>query len=177
MPKERLNYYKTFMPVAIDVYNKKVVLIGGGRVAWHKIESLEKYCNNIYVVAIEVSEKIKESGISYIEKKYEASDLDGALLVYACTNIRELNQQVKRDAEVRNILANTVDKPEECDFVSPAIYRFENISIAVSSNGENVFKSIEERNKIKHWYENEKTNNVFIKAIAAFKFFKKKSGR
>jgi precorrin-2 dehydrogenase/sirohydrochlorin ferrochelatase len=142
-----------FMPISIDVANKKVLLIGGGKVALHKIESLKNYADNIVVIAKEVDEKIKESGCCFIEKEYEASDLEGSVLVYACTNIRELNQQIKNDAHKLGLLVNVVDKPDECDFVSPAIYRNKNISVAVSSNGQNVYKSIEVRNAIREFLE------------------------
>lgn len=149
---------KAFMPVAIDVRNKKVLLIGGGRIAMHKIESLKKYARNIHVVALEVSSQIKNAkGISFIEKEYEPSDLKGAFIVYACTNIRELNQRVMNDAHEQNIMVNVVDSPADCDFVSPAIYRHCNVSIAVSSNGEDVMKSIAIRNKIKTIAENDKS--------------------
>jgi precorrin-2 dehydrogenase / sirohydrochlorin ferrochelatase len=146
---------KQFMPIAIDVANKKILLIGGGKVALHKIESLKNYASNIVIIAKKVDEKIKETGYTYIEKEYEVSDLEGSVLIYACTNIRELNQQIKNDAHQLGKLINVVDKPDECDFVSPAIYQNKNISVAVSSNGKNVYKSIEVRNLIRDFLDNQ----------------------
>jgi precorrin-2 dehydrogenase / sirohydrochlorin ferrochelatase len=144
-----------FMPIAIDVANKKILLIGGGKVALHKIESLKNYATNIVVIGKVVDNRIKEAGYNYIEKEYEISDLNDSVLIYACTNIRELNQQVKEDAHKLSKLVNVVDKPDECDFVSPAIYRNKNISVAVSSNGQNVYKSIEIRNIIGDFLNNQ----------------------
>jgi precorrin-2 dehydrogenase/sirohydrochlorin ferrochelatase len=140
---------KNFMPIAIDVKDKKILLIGGGKVALHKIESLTKYANNIFVLSREVHHAIKESGIAYIEKDYDSTDIEGSLLVYACTNNHELNNQIKTDCHRANILVNVVDNPSECDFVSPAIHKDSNISIAVSSNGQDVHKSIRIRNFIR----------------------------
>lgn len=137
------------MPIAIDVKGKKILLIGGGRIAWHKIESLQQYADNIQVVALEVSEKIKASGIPYQEKPYDPSDLEGATLVYACTNIPQLNQQVLDDGHRLNLLVNVVDSPAHCDFVSPAIYRRNYISVAVTSNAQDVYEAIAIRNRIK----------------------------
>lgn len=148
------------MPIAIDVYNKKVLLIGGGRIAMHKIDSLKNYAKNIHIVAKEVCDEIKASGFTYEEKEYEINDLYGAVLVYACTNIKELNKKVKDDAATLNILTNVVDNPAVCDFVSPAIYRNKHISIAVSSNGENVHKSIAVRNVIKDFFENDNLHKI-----------------
>lgn len=148
---------KRFMPIAIDVSDKKVLLIGGGKVAMHKIDSLKNYASNIVVIGKEVVEEIKKLGYQYIEKEYEPSDLEGAVLVYACTNIRQLNHKIKKDAEKLGKLVNVVDKPTECDFVSPAIYRNLYLSVAVSSNGQNVYKSIEVRNKIREFLDNDET--------------------
>ena len=82
---------KEFMPVAIDVGNKKIVLIGGGRIALQKVEVLMHYTGRLHVIAPEICEAIKEKGISYTEKEYETSDISDAFIVYACTNISGLN--------------------------------------------------------------------------------------
>lgn len=144
-----------FLPISIDITDKKILLIGGGRIAFHKINFLEPFSNNICVVALGVCEYIKTKAIPYIEKPYEKSDLTGAFLVYACTNISELNKRIKADAESLGILTNVVDNPEICDFVSPAIYKYKNFTVAVSSNAENVHKAVAIRNKIKEILEHD----------------------
>jgi precorrin-2 dehydrogenase / sirohydrochlorin ferrochelatase len=149
------NFEKTFMPIAIDVKGKKILLVGGGRIAYHKILSLLQYTQNIHVVALEVSEQIKSSGIAYQEKAYDPHDLNGSILVYACTNIGELNQQILNDAHKSGILVNVVDNPGKCDFVSPAIYKKDYLSIAVTSNAQDVYESIQLRNHIKSFLEND----------------------
>ncbi len=144
-----------FLPISINVDNKKIVLIGGGRIAFHKIGFLKPFATNISVIALEVLDEIKAMGYEYKEKPYDKSDLEGAFLVYACTNIIELNRQVKADAQSLGILTNVVDNPKLCDFVSPAIYKHDNIAVAVSSNAQNVYKAIEVRNKIKEILEHD----------------------
>lgn len=139
----------TFLPISINITDKKILLVGGGRIASHKIGFLEQFTRNISVVALEIIEPIKAKGYPCLEKAYEKSDLQGAFLVYACTNIMELNQQVKQDAESLGILTNVVDNPSMCDFVSPAIYKHNHMTIAVGSNGRDVYRSIAVRNKIK----------------------------
>lgn len=149
------NFEKTFMPIAIDVKEKKILLVGGGRIAYHKILSLLQYTDNIHIVALEVSKQIKSTGIAFQEKAYDAHDLIDSILVYACTNIGELNLQVLNDAHKRGILVNVVDNPEKCDFVSPAIYKKDYLSVAVTSNAQDVYESIQLRNHIKSLLEND----------------------
>ena len=145
-----------FLPISINITDKKVLIIGGGRIANHKIGFLEQFTKNITVIGLEVIEAIKKREVSWVEKAYEKSDLTGFFLIYACTNIIELNQQVKDDAESLGILCNVVDNPKLCDFVSPAIYKKGIYTVAVGSNAQNVYKSIEIRNRIKEILENDK---------------------
>lgn len=147
----------TFLPITLNITDKTILLIGGGRIASHKIQFLSQFTKNIKIVAEEVVEKIKADGYEYIEKSYEAADLKGAFLIYACTNIKELNQRVKADAERLGILCNVVDNPKECDFVSPAIYKRGIYTVACGSNGKDVYKSIEIRDKIKQLFDNDPT--------------------
>ncbi|HZL12035.1 MAG TPA: bifunctional precorrin-2 dehydrogenase/sirohydrochlorin ferrochelatase [Prolixibacteraceae bacterium] len=152
-----------FLPISIKLTNKKILVIGGGRIASHKINFLEQFTKNISVVALEVCDNIKAKGYSFKEKSYEKSDIEGAFLVYACSNIRELNHQIKLDAENLGILTNVVDNPGLCDFVSPAIYKRSHITIAVGSNGQEVRRAIAVRNKIREYMESD--DEVFYKPI------------
>jgi precorrin-2 dehydrogenase / sirohydrochlorin ferrochelatase len=141
---------KEFMPVAIDVALKKILLIGGGRIALQKIEILSRYARNIHVLAPDILDEIKSLRvIRIIQKEYHADDLEGAFLVYACTNISSLNEHVRNDCASRGILINVVDNPALCDFVTPAVYKRDNLSVAVTSNSESVRQSIAVRNRIR----------------------------
>jgi precorrin-2 dehydrogenase/sirohydrochlorin ferrochelatase len=157
----------TFLPISLNITDKKVLLIGGGRIASHKIGFLEQFTKNISVVALEVIDSIKTKGYSFKEKPYDKSDLEGAFLVYACTNIVELNQRVKADAESLGILTNVVDNPKLCDFVSPAIYKHNHITIAIGSNAQEVYRSIAVRNKIREMLE--KDPAVFYQSMSTKK--------
>jgi siroheme synthase-like protein len=84
-----------------------------------------------------------------LKKKYEPDDLAGAFLVYICTENGALNEAIKNDCATRGVLASVCDNPSLCDFISPAIYKEENVTIAVSSNAQNVRQSINIRNQIK----------------------------
>ena len=146
-----------FLPISINVTDKKILIIGGGRIANHKIGFLEQFTKNITVVGLEVIQEIRNREVTWIEKAYDKNDLDGFFLIYACTNIIELNQQVKNDSESLGILCNVVDNPKLCDFVSPAIYKKGIYTVAVGSNAQNVYKAIEIRNKIKTILEDDKS--------------------
>ena len=52
-------------------------------------------------------------------------------------------------------MVNIHDDPELCEFVSPAVYKKNNFTVAVGSDAKDVLKSIELRNKLKEIIEKE----------------------
>ncbi len=137
-----------FLPVALKITRRKILLVGGGKVAWQKIEKLRPFTENLFVVAEHVCPEIKTSGIPYAERAYGKSDLKGVSIVYACTDHRQLNREILRDAHARGILVNVVDQPRLCDFISPAIHKMGMMTVAVNSDGRQVMRSIRLRDSI-----------------------------
>lgn len=157
---------KNFLPVSIDIADEQILIIGGGKVAIHKVESLEKFTHNIKIVAPEIHPEIKKRAfIEIVKKEYDTADLKGHLLVYAATNDHELNSQIRMDARGYRCLVNVVDMPANCDFISPAVYKKDKMTVAVNSNGENVYASIHWRNEIKRLVENGSIQSIKKKEI------------
>jgi siroheme synthase-like protein len=154
-----------FLPICIDIEHEKILIIGGGKVGLHKVEGLESFTHNIKVIATQVNDEIrKRNWVEIVEKAYEPSDLEGHLMVYAATNDSELNSQIRCDARKYRCIVNVVDKPANCDFISPAIFKQDKMSVAVSSNGENVYASVQWRNEIKKLVENGTINPIQSKS-------------
>ncbi|MDR2963434.1 MAG: bifunctional precorrin-2 dehydrogenase/sirohydrochlorin ferrochelatase [Bacteroidales bacterium] len=145
----------TFLPISIQISGRNIVIVGGGRVGFHKATILRRFTDRVTVISPEFHEGFKDLPFECVEKEYEASDLAAAFLVYICTENETRNAQIKRDAERQGVLASVCDNPALCDFISPAIFKHENITIAVSSNGQNVRQSIELRDRIAQLVENE----------------------
>ncbi len=143
-----------FLPVGINVTGKKIMIIGGGKVALHKATILNRYVDKATVISPVFHEGFSSLPFVCIEKYYAMDDLAGAFLVYICTENEQLNAEIKQECEKRNILASVCDNPVLCDFVSPAIYKNGNITVAVSSNAQDVYQSIDIRNQIQQLAEN-----------------------
>lgn len=146
---------KVFLPLNIRVDDKKILFVGGGKIALHKIQTIERYTRNITIISPEIIDELRGKGFTEVFKRYEPSDLDGFFLVYASTNDNEVNRQVKDDAAARGIMVNVVDNRELSDFISPAIIKKGAMTVAVSSNGQNVKKSVEWRNRLRDTVLNE----------------------
>jgi siroheme synthase-like protein len=137
-----------FLPISVNITGKKIMIIGGGKVAYHKATLLSRFTERACIISPEFHEGFDGLPFRRIRKKYDRSDLAGAFLVYACTEDEALNIRIKRDAEEMGVLASVCDNPRRCGFISPAIYRERNVTIAVSSNAENVRQAIDVRNQI-----------------------------
>jgi precorrin-2 dehydrogenase/sirohydrochlorin ferrochelatase len=56
-------------------------------------------------------------------------------IVITATPSREVNAQIFQEARLRNVLCNSVDDPENCDFYYPAVVQRGDLQIAISTNG------------------------------------------
>jgi len=147
---------RNFLPISIDISDRKILVIGGGHSALKKIRILQRFGATIEVVAENLLDEVFSSGVKCFRKKYEKTDLEGYLMLYSCTDNEELDRQIAQDGREAGVLVNIHDNPALCQFVSPAIYQDGNIRIAVSSNAENVQESIRLRNQIQEHFENQK---------------------
>ena len=144
---------KVFLPLNIRIDDKKILFVGGGTIAMHKIRTVKLYTRNITVVAPEIHEELKDRGFELVYKEYEETDLEGFFLVYAATDNIAVNRRIKNDAATRGIMVNVVDNREHSDFISPAVYKKGEMTVAISSNGQNVKKAVALRNRIREMLE------------------------
>ena len=145
---------KNYLPISIDITDRKILIIGGGQNALKKIRILQRSDAHLEVIAEHISDEIYTTGVICFRKKYEKSDLKGYLMLYSCTNEETLDRQIAQDGCEAGVLVNIHDNPALCQFVSPAIYQYGNITVAVGSNAEDVMEAIRLRNTIQEFLEN-----------------------
>ena len=129
------NYYPVFFKVA----GRKCIVIGGGAVAEQKVRILLKFNTEVKVISPAITKNLsmlsRKGKIEIILRDYRDGDLTGAALVFAATNIKEINEAVKKEAKKGNIPVNVVDDPGLCDFIVPSIIKKKSIVIAISTSG------------------------------------------
>jgi precorrin-2 dehydrogenase / sirohydrochlorin ferrochelatase len=122
-------------PIMLLLAGRRVLLVGAGRVAKHKVDDLLACDAIVTVVAPDIDPAFDRKGVICIRDAYDAAHLEHATLVFACTDDATLNAQVVADARARNILACAVDQPADCDFYSPATLRDGDVVLAVGTGG------------------------------------------
>jgi uroporphyrin-III C-methyltransferase/precorrin-2 dehydrogenase/sirohydrochlorin ferrochelatase len=128
-----------YFPVFLDGSKINAMVIGGGDVAARKIELLLKTTTSITVMAANVTEGVErlinENKLNWLNHNYKAGLLAKITLVIAATDDTAVNEQVYYEALEFNILANVVDQPALCTYITPAIIDRSPMIIALSSSG------------------------------------------
>ncbi|MGX5373163.1 precorrin-2 dehydrogenase [Bacillus cereus] len=125
-------------PLTVRVNEKRVVVIGGGKVAGFKIIPLLKQGADIVVISPELDANlvklVEEKKIHWYQREYEKSDIKSAFLVVAASSDSILNEQVAEDA-AENQLVNVITNPESGNVHFPAAIHRGLLNIAVSTGG------------------------------------------
>ena len=115
------------------------MVVGGGDVAARKIELLLKTTTKITIMSASVTEGVErlinQHQLSWLKHNYKAGLLDKITLVIAATDNRTVNESIYHEAVKFNILANVVDQPALCTYITPAIIDRSPMIIALSSSG------------------------------------------
>ncbi|ACV22193.1 siroheme synthase, N-terminal domain protein [Slackia heliotrinireducens DSM 20476] len=130
-----------FAPYPLFIYLEEldVVVIGAGRVAERKIETLLDCGATVTAIAPKATQtvlKLAEEGrISYIQRCYKHGDLEGAILAVVATDNTPVNEAAYAEAVERHMLVNVVDVPHLCNCIVPSIMRRGKLQVAVSTAG------------------------------------------
>ena len=141
-----------FYPAFINLENRPVLVVGGGAVAERKIETLLEAGALVTVVSPEITPQLQEYAqsqrINFRQRGFIPSDVDGVALVISATDDPAAQSEVASIAAAKNILVNTVDKPELCSFIVPAIVRRGDITIAITTSGKSPSLAAELRSRL-----------------------------
>lgn len=131
---------KTYPICLVGLENRRSVVIGGGKVAARKAQSLLEAGASVSAISPEFCPEFSALGgpqaaVEMIPRAYQSGDLAGAFLVIAATDDPQVNQAVWREALQQGCLVNVVDDPQHSNFIVPAVVQRGEIKIAVTTGG------------------------------------------
>ena len=150
-----------FFPVSIDLNNKNILVIGAGKIALRKVETLMSYNCNILIITKDILEEKfleleKNNKIKILKnQEFEEKFLENIFLVIAATDNEVLNKNISQLCISKNILVNNITSKDDMNVRFASIYEKDDIQIAISANA-NPKKAVEIKNKIKDIFEYEK---------------------
>lgn len=130
-----MDYY----PVFLDLRDRPVLLVGGGRVAEEKIGRLVASGATVTVVAPTagraISDAAREGKLTWLARPYERSDTAGMFVVVIATDDGSLNRVIAGEAREAGALVNAADDAANCDFILPAVVKRGRVTLAASTGG------------------------------------------
>lgn len=128
-----------YFPAFLKLDNKKILIVGGGYIAYEKLDHLLDFTYDIKVIAPELStemqNRIDQEGLLFEKRKYEMGDIkDYAVVIVAVDDI-PLQAEIFKESKSYNCLCNAVDSVDYCDFIFPSYIKKDDLTIAVSTSG------------------------------------------
>ncbi|MBK6603977.1 MAG: hypothetical protein KBF99_11615 [Leptospiraceae bacterium] len=120
----------------LDVTNKNILLLGGGKASAEKLRTLSQLGKRITAISPDFIEEFHSlDWIDFVYRKYQYGDLKGFDVVYSGVNDRDVELEILKEAKERNVLINFIDKVEDSLFISASTLIQDNFSIFISTYG------------------------------------------
>ena len=148
-----------FFPLFVNLYDKRVVFVGGGTVALRRLRSLLPFVDDVTVVAPEVTPDVQamaDEGLVTLHKEpYTEEHIADADMVFACTNDPDLNASVATYCHDKGCLVSVSSDRTLCDFYFPGVVQRDNVVVGVSAAGKDHRRVRQIRKRIERLLEEE----------------------
>ncbi|GAC1339215.1 MAG: hypothetical protein NVSMB23_07920 [Myxococcales bacterium] len=121
-------------PLFLKLDGRKVLVVGGGKVALAKLATLQGTGAVVTVVAPEVLAEIERLAAAVERRAFAEGDLVGAWLVIAAAP-PEVNRAVAAAAATRCLFVNAVDDPAPASCYAGGVVRRAGVTLAISTAG------------------------------------------
>lgn len=129
----------SYFPAFIKLDHKKVLIVGGGAIAYEKLTRLLDFTDDITVIAPRLSQEMRDTivvkNLALEERMYRQGDIsDFAIVIVAVDDIL-LQGEIFTESKQYNCLCNAVDSVDYCDFIFPSYVKKDELTIAISTSG------------------------------------------
>jgi len=127
-------------PVGLRLLGRRVVVVGGGQVAHRRVAGLLEARARVTVVSPDVTpalEALVEPGsLTWVRRRYQPGDLDGAWYAVAATDDPAVNAAVAAEAEAARIFCARADDRSASSVWTPAVGRQGDLVVGVHGGGD-----------------------------------------
>ena len=138
-----------FFPLFVNVENKEVLIVGGGKIGGRKAQTLREYGANVTVYSEKVTEEaiLADENIKVVNKNVSNDEAEirelvkKYFLVVAATDDMELNDRISHVCMNENILVNNVSSKTEMNAMFGAVVKNDEFQIGIGSYGKSCRRS------------------------------------
>lgn len=145
------NKEKKLFPLFVDLTEKKVVVIGAGKIGTRRIKTLLSFAGRLIVVAPRAEREIitlaQQKKLEYREREFRKEDVCDADLVIAAANDEKVNEEAYHICKALEIPVNVASSQHKCDFHFPGIIEYDGVVLGFNGGGKNHGKVKEVRRK------------------------------
>lgn len=128
----------THFPIFLNLRGRKVVVAGGGTMAYPRVRQLLAAGARVTVAAAALSPKLAALALKgAVRHVSDLEQLKGGhfVLAFGAAEDAEANERLYAWACARNVPVNVMDRPEWCTFIMPAMVKRPPVMVAVSTGG------------------------------------------
>jgi precorrin-2 dehydrogenase/sirohydrochlorin ferrochelatase len=142
------------LPVNLLVRGRRVVVVGGGRIAARKIASLLDVGAAVEVVAPEACDEVRAwadaKRVVLHERPFRPDDIRDAWLAFTATDDPATNAAVHEAGEAARVWVNSADDPDNCSFTLMSVIRRSDIVVSVGTGGRSPALATHLRRRLEH---------------------------
>lgn len=139
-------------PIILDLANKKIAVVGGGKIAARKINSLLAIKVSPTVISPKLANSIPLEQIHWIQDYYQRKYVMTMDLIIACTNNLQVNRQIVQEATVRQLVNDTSEK-NYSNFYNMATITQNDLLIGLSTIGKSPAKVKKIKKMLEKWLD------------------------
>jgi precorrin-2 dehydrogenase/sirohydrochlorin ferrochelatase len=129
----------SYFPAFLKLDDKKILIVGGGSIAYEKLSRLLDFTKDISIIATQISDNmlssIQRHNLKFEKRAYNSGDIKEFACVIVAVDDINLQSDIYEESKKYKCLCNCVDSVEYCDFIFPSYIKKEGLTIAISTSG------------------------------------------
>jgi precorrin-2 dehydrogenase/sirohydrochlorin ferrochelatase len=126
-------------PLFFDLTDKKVLVVGGGKIAHDKLEKLVQFTKEITVItpqmSVETHTLIGEHCLTLYHRPYRTGDAEGFDMVVVTADGEEVHRAIYQETRQMRTWVNSALGARYSDFFFPSFVRQDDLTVAFSTDG------------------------------------------
>lgn len=151
------------LAVNLLLEGQRALVVGGGRVGLRKTQTLLAAGVEVRLVCPVALEAFEGLAVEWRKKVFDPSDLEGCVLVFACTDDKHVNRVVLEAARAQRVQCCCADGHwSKGDFIVPATFTTSEAKVSVSTDGRSCRSAKELKEALQRFLEQSTAGELFI---------------